>query len=83
MQLTTREPPTIDHNPHERREPWWSWWAIWAGVGVFWLLFLGETLNWKHIGLGFLTGMFFGMWAMDMTGGEVPSSWRSKPRRRD
>ncbi len=78
------EPPKdfIEHIPGERREPWWSWWAIWAGVAAFWLLYLGDEFNWEQVGLGLVTGVFLGAWAMDMTGGQVPESWRKATRRR-
>ena len=74
--------PTIEHNPHERREPKWLWKAIFAGLALFWLLFLDDDLAWDQIGLGILTGSFLGMWAMEKTGGEVPASWRKSSRRR-
>jgi hypothetical protein len=76
-----KEPPTIEHNPHEKREPWWLWWAVFGVIGVFWLLQIRHGFEWGQIALGLMTGLFIGVWAMDMTGGEVPASWRRKPPR--
>lgn len=78
-----REPPTIDHNPKERREPKWLWKVAWAVVAVFWLLQIKDGFVWDQIALGAITGCILALWAMEKTGGEVPASWRSKPPRRD
>lgn len=75
-----REPPTIDHNPHERREPKWLWKAIFAFVAFFWVIHYPTGYEWTQVALGAITGLFLGLWAMEKTGGEVPSSWRVKQR---
>lgn len=72
----------IEHNPKERRQPWWLWWVVWIVIAVFWLLQIRHGFNWDQIILGLFTGLALGLWAMDLTGGEVPESWRSKPSRR-
>lgn len=77
------EPPTIEHNPHERRQPWWLWWVAFAVFGLLWVgTLLTETIIWPQVMLGVGSGALLTAWAMDMTGGEVPSSWRSKTTRR-
>lgn len=76
------EPPTIEHNPHERREPKWLWKAGFAMIALFWLLQWREGFDWDQIMLGLGTGAAIAGWAMDMTGGEVPESWRKAARRR-
>jgi hypothetical protein len=77
------ERPVIDHNPNERRQPKWLW-PIWCvALAVFWLLQIRHGFDWGQIVLGFGTGLTLGLWAMEVTGGEIPASWRSKtPRRR-
>jgi hypothetical protein len=75
-------PPTIDHNPHEKRPPWWFWWVVFGVVALLWIgNFAMLEMHWGQIGLGFTTGGLLVAWAMAMTGGEVPTSWRSKPPR--
>lgn len=78
------EPPRdyIEHIPNERREPWWLWWAAFAFVGFFWILQWSDGFEWDNIALGVITGLFIGAWAMDLTGGEIPASWRKATRRR-
>lgn len=78
-----REPQTIEHNPHERREPKWLWKAAWAVVAVFWLLQFRNGFVWDQIALGAITAGVLVSWAMEKTGGEVPASWRSNPPRRN
>lgn len=76
-----REPPTIEHNPHERREPRWLWKAVWAVIAIFWLLQIPDGFVWDQIALGAITGLCLAGWAMEKTGGEIPESWRRKPPR--
>ena len=59
---------------------------IWPLVAVMLaLLWLGQWalfgFDWGQIGLGVLTGCMLALWAMEMTGGEVPESWRRKTPR--
>lgn len=76
------EPPTIEHNPHERREPKWLWKAAFAFVAFFWLLQWHDGFDWDNISLGVISGTVIALWAMEKTGGEVPESWRKAARRR-
>lgn len=75
-------PPTIDHNPNEKRPPWWFWWVV---FGVFAVLWIGQIatqeMHWSQVFLALGTGGVIAAWAMELTGGEVPTSWRSKPPR--
>lgn len=78
------EPPKdfIEHIPGERREPKWLWKAAFVFVALFWLLQWSDGFEWDNIALGVITGLFIGLWGMEMTGGEVPASWRKATRRR-
>jgi len=76
------EPPTIEHNPDERREPKWLWKAAFAFVAFFWLLQWNDGFQWDQIALGGISGLLLGLWSMEKTGGEVPESWRKAARRR-
>ena len=74
----------IDHNPNERRPPRWFWWSIFAVIGVLWIgLFIKGGIEWSQIMLGIGTGGILAGWAMEMTGGVTPSSWRRKPPTRN
>lgn len=73
------EPPTIEHNPHEKRQPWWLWWAAFVPVAILWLLQMRHGFEWGQIMLGLGTGAMIAAWAFDLTGGKVPSSWRRQP----
>lgn len=79
-----KEPPIIDHNPHERREPKWLWKAMWAFVAVLWVLQIlsKDPIEWDSLFLGGITFGVLALWAMEKTGGEVPESWRKPTRRR-
>lgn len=73
----------IDHNPNEKRPPRWFWWAVFAALALLWIVvILTEAVEWSQVALGLGTGALVAGWAMELTGGEVPSSWRSKTPRR-
>lgn len=72
----------IEHNPNEKRPPKWFWKAAFAVIAIFWLLHWGEEMNWPQIMLGLGTGIILMGWVMEITGGEIPKSWRSKTPRR-
>ena len=72
----------IEHIPNEKRPPKWLWKAAFAFVAFFWLLQYRDGYEWGSLSVGLITGLFLGLWAMEMTGGEIPSSWRSKTPRR-
>lgn len=72
----------IDHDPNEFGDKSAGWWSTWAVVTALWVGYLFfNTPNWLAIALGLGTGCLLTSWAMDMTGGRVPQSWRSKPPR--
>lgn len=73
----------IDHDPDEftdKRAGWPSTWVVlalvWAGNAYF------LPIDWRSVALGVMTGCVLVAWAMDLTGGKIPASWRSKPPRR-
>lgn len=73
----------IEHNPHEKRQPWWLWWVAWAFVGVLWLAqTLTDGFDWDQIALGGITGMFLVAWVADTAGLDIPESWRRKTVRK-
>lgn len=77
------EPNTIDHNPNEKRQPWWLWWVAWAFVALLWLgQWYTDGFEWDNIMLGIGTGVLLASWAIDIGGVETPASWRRKTMRR-
>ena len=74
-------PPLIDHIPNEKRPPWWLWWAVFGMLACLWLLQIDREVDWATVMLGIGTGVLVTAWSMEITGGEVPASWRSKSRR--
>lgn len=78
------EPPKdfIEHIPGERREPKWLWKAAFVVIGILWLLQIRHGFVWDQIMLSLGTGALIAAWAMEITGGEVPASWRKATRRR-
>lgn len=78
-----REPPTIEHNPHEKRQPWWLWWVAWAFIGVAWIGHaMTSEFSWTDVALGGWTGMMLVAWVADTAGLDVPASWRRKTMRK-
>jgi hypothetical protein len=78
----SREPPTIEHNPNEKRQPWWLWWVAWAFFAIGWAgILLTETVVWHHVVFAAGTGALITAWAFDIGGMETPASWRRKPPR--
>lgn len=79
-----KEPPLIDHNPHERRPGVAIWWAAWMVVGLLWVAQFAldglDSLKWDQVALGAGTGILLTIWAMEMSGNKVPS-WMVPPRR--
>lgn len=79
----SREPLTIDHNPHEKRQPWWLWWLAWGLCAIIWAaIILTETVVWHHVALAIGTGVLIVSWAIDIGGLDTPASWRRKPVRK-
>lgn len=77
-----KEPPLIEHDETEfsdKRAGWPSGFlllaVIWAG-NLYYFPF-----DWRSAALGGLTGLLVAAWAIDVTGGKVPKSWRTKPPR--
>lgn len=77
-----QDPPTIDHNPNEKRPPRWFWWAVFGAVAFLWLLQLRHETDWALVMLSLGTGALLAGWAIDIAGIETPASWRTKPRRK-
>lgn len=77
------EPPVIDHNPHEKRQTMAIWFAVWPLIAVFWIgcLYFG-WIDWTSVFLGLGTGCALAIWATEITGNEVPESWRKAAGRR-
>lgn len=72
----------IDHEPNESRPTNAIWWFWLVALALMWAwAFYFVPIDWRLIGLGFLTGLIFVSWAMDRTGGKVPDSWRGKSSR--
>jgi len=74
--------PLIDHDPTEppkdtSRPPWLAFATLVAFVWL-WLFYYFEPV-WPQIGVGFVTGLLLALWAVDITGNKVPSSWRRRP----
>lgn len=73
----------IDHDPNEFIDKRAGWPSTWLIVGLIWaanLYFF--SFYWRSFALGLLTGCILVAWAMDITGGKIPASWRSKAPRR-
>lgn len=73
----------IDHDPQEFTDKRAGWPSTWLVVGLIWagnLYFF--PFDWRSFALGLLTGCILVAWAMDVTGGKIPMSWRSKASRR-
>jgi hypothetical protein len=71
---------TIDHDETEfadKRAGWPSTWFIVALiVGLNLYLF---PFDWRSAAMGGLVGLMLAAWAIDVTGGKVPESWRRRP----
>lgn len=73
----------IDHDPQEfsdKRAGWPSTFVVlvvgWAGYLYF------HPFDWWSVAIGGASGALIVAWAMDITGGKIPMSWRSKASRR-
>ena len=71
------EPPTIDHNPYEKRLGNGIWWVIaiiltllWIGTGAFF------GFDWHQLALGGFSGMALASWAIEKTGNKTPEWMR-------
>ena len=78
----SNKPPIIEHDETEFADKSADWPATFAILGIiiagnlyFW------PFDWRSGLIGFLSGLMLTAWAMDMTGGKIPKSWRRKPRR--
>lgn len=72
-----KDPPLIDHNPHEKRQTNAIWWVLWPAVALLWVAgFYFEFLDRTSILLGLGTGAMLATWAIEITGNKVPESWR-------
>ena len=76
------DPKTIEHIPNEKRPPKWIWKAGFSVVAILWVLQAFDGFVWDQLMLGLGTGVLIGLWAMEVTGGNIPESWRRQlPRR--
>ena len=72
-----REPPTIEHNPHEKRQTNGIWWLLWLLVVLLWVGYLTLfTFDWMSVVVGAFTMGVLVSWSVDVTGNKVPDSWR-------
>jgi hypothetical protein len=77
------EPPTIEHNPHEKRPTNGIWWAAWGVVALMWVWYLCFfDFQWVPLALGGFTMAVLATWAIEITGNKIPDSWRGNPPRR-
>lgn len=70
----------IEHDPDEFTDKRGNWWLAWSVLALVWagnLYFFPIDL--RSVALGLYTGCIIVAWAMDITGGKVPESWRTKP----
>lgn len=73
----------IDHDPNEFADKRAGWWSTWLVVALAWAGYLYfHPFDWWSIAIGGLTVGVLAAWAIDVTGGKVPDSWRSKTPRR-
>lgn len=73
----------IEHNPNEKRQPWWLWWVAWAFVAMVWAGYvLHNTVDWWAISVGGLSGLMLVAWVADTAGLDIPESWRRKTVRK-
>lgn len=66
-------PPTIEHNPHEKRLGNGIWWFMWPAIGLLWLgtwYFWG--FDWHQVAMGGLTGGVLATFAIEITGNKTP-----------
>lgn len=76
----SERPPIIDHDETEfadKRAHWPSTWIIVAFLVIGNLYYF--PFDWRSATMGFLTGLMLAAWAIDVTGGKVPKSWRRRP----
>lgn len=72
----------IDHIPDEKRPTNRIWWLIWPIIALGWLgTGYSFGFDWHQIALGAGTGLVLATWAIEITGNEVPASWRRKTPR--
>jgi len=77
------EPPVIDHNPHEKRQTMAIWWVAWPAVVLLWVWYLYfYEFDWPSVAIGGVTMGVLVIWGMEITGNEVPESWRKAAGRR-
>lgn len=77
------EPPIIDHNPDETRPTNTIWWIAWGIVALLWIWFLTyREFNRDALALGFITGMFFAIWGIEITGNKLPEWMIPRPKKR-
>lgn len=77
-----KHPPTIDHDDTDLADKRAGWPSGFVMVALIWAANLYfYPLDWRSAGLGALTGLLFAAWAIDVTGGKVPKSWRTKSTR--
>lgn len=73
---------TIDHDPNEFSDKRGTWWPAWLMVALSWAGYLAyHPFDWWSLSLGGFTVGLLVAWSIDVTGGKVPESWRSKPPR--
>lgn len=69
----------IDHNPNEPKIDRGNtvFWAMLAILSVLWFCtWYAYGLAWQQLGLGFITGGAFTVWATEKTGNKLPPWWR-------
>lgn len=77
-----REPPTIEHNPHEKRQTNTIWWVIWPIIVLQWAGYLYfHEFDWWSVAIGGGTGIVLATWAIEITGNKTPDWMKSHPRR--
>lgn len=75
--INDKDPPRIDHNPHEKRQTNTIWWILWPAVALLWAWYLYfYEFDWPSIAIGGLTMGVLATWAIEITGNKVPDSWR-------
>ena len=78
--MSERTPPTIDHDETEFADKRAGWPSTWLCIGLVWAGYLYfNRPDWWALAVGAGTGLILAAWAIDVTGGKVPKSWRSKP----
>lgn len=77
-----QEPPLIEHSDNEHRPTNRIWWVSWGIVVLLWAAQLFEGVSdWSLVALGGYSGIVLTIWAIEITGNKVPTSWLT-PRKR-